>query len=90
MPKKISIEIKKNKKWQKDNLKILLNKYYFIDKFEKLSNISLQMSNISISPSKADKYSIKIAKDGILRSSTQILTQKGVDMNKIREMIFKR
>ena len=29
---------------------------------------------------------IKIAKDGVLRSSNEILTQKGVDMNKIREI----
>ena len=31
------------------------------------------------------KYT-KIAKDGILRSSNEILTQKGVDMHKIREI----
>ena len=61
-------------------------KSLFIDKFEKLSNISLQMSNISISPSKADKYSIKIAKDGILRSAEEILTHKGVDMKKLRSI----
>ena len=61
-------------------------KLLFIDKFDKLSNISLQMSNISISPSKADKYSIKIAKDGILRSAEEILTHKGVDMKKLRSI----
>ena len=35
---------------------------------------------------KAEKFGIKIAKDGVLRSSNEILTQKGVDMNKIREI----
>ena len=39
-----------------------------------------------ISPNKAEQYGIKIAKDGVLRSSNEILTQKGVDMSKIREI----
>ena len=42
------------------------------------------MSNLNISPSKADKFGIKIAKDGVFRSAEEILTQKGVDMRKIR------
>ena len=44
------------------------------------------MKNLSISPSKAENFGIKIAKDGVLRSSNEILTQKGVDMKKIREI----
>ena len=44
------------------------------------------MSKSSISPSKAEKYGIKIAKDGILRSSNEVLTQKDVNMSKIREI----
>ena len=56
------------------------------DKFEKLSKISLQMSNLNISPSKADNFGIKIAKDGVLRSAEEILTQKDVNMRKIREI----
>ena len=39
-----------------------------------------------ISPSKIKNFNIKIAKDGILRKSNEILTQKGVDMKKIREI----
>ena len=42
------------------------------------------MSNLNISPSKADKFGIKIAKDGVFRSAEEILTQKSVDMTKIR------
>ena len=61
-------------------------KRIFEDKFEKLSKISLQMSNLSISPSKADKFGVKIAKDGVLRSAEEILTQKNVDMRKIRDI----
>ena len=58
----------------------------FNDKFQKLSKISMQMSNLNITPSKADKYGIKIAKDGVFRSADEILTQKNVDMRKIREI----
>ena len=58
----------------------------FEDKFDKLGKISLQMSNLNISPSKADKFGIRIAKDGVFRSAEEILTQKGVDMRKIRKI----
>ena len=44
------------------------------------------MSNLNISPSKADKFGIKIAKDGVFRSAEEILTQKNVDMTKIRNI----
>ena len=44
------------------------------------------MSKLKITPSKASKYSIRIAKDGISRDANEILSQKGVDMNKIREI----
>ena len=44
------------------------------------------MNKSSISPSKAEKFGIKIAKDGISRSSNELLTQKGVNMNKIRKI----
>ena len=44
------------------------------------------MSESSISPTKIEKFDIKIAKDGILRKSNEILTQKGIDMKKIREI----
>ena len=44
------------------------------------------MTNLHISPSKASKYGIILAKDGVLRNASQILSQKGVDMQKIREI----
>ena len=44
------------------------------------------MTKSSIPPSKAEKFEIKIAKDGIFRSSNEVLTQKGVNMSKIREI----
>ena len=58
----------------------------FKDKEHKLRIISKIMSELSISPTKIKNFDIKIAKDGILRKSNEILTQKGVDMKKIREI----
>ncbi len=61
-------------------------KSLYLDKFDKIEKINLKMSKSSISPSKAEKFGIKIAKDGILRSSNEVLTQKYVNMIKIREI----
>jgi tRNA uridine 5-carboxymethylaminomethyl modification enzyme len=61
-------------------------KVLYLDKFEKIEKINLKMNKSSISPSKAEKFGIKIAKDGILRSSNEVLTQKDVNMSKIREI----
>ena len=61
-------------------------KDFYLDKFDKITQINIKMGQSTISPNKADEFDIKIAKDGVLRSSNEILTQKGVDMNKIREI----
>ena len=61
-------------------------KTLYLDKFNKIKQINVKMSKLTISPNKADKFGIKIAKDGVLRSSNEILTQKGVDMSKIRKI----
>jgi len=61
-------------------------KNIFKDKESKLKIITKKMSESSISPTKIKEFNIKIAKDGILRKSNEILTQKGVDMMKIREI----
>jgi tRNA uridine 5-carboxymethylaminomethyl modification enzyme len=58
----------------------------FKDKASKLKIITKKMSESSISPTKIKEFDIKIAKDGVLRKSNEILTQKGVDMTKIREI----
>ncbi len=58
----------------------------FKDKEYKIGIVSKIMSESSISPSKIVNFDIKIAKDGVLRRSNEILTQKGVDMKKIREI----
>ena len=44
------------------------------------------MNKLKISPSKIEKFGIKIAKDGIYRSANEVLSQKDVKMDKIREI----
>ena len=61
-------------------------KNFYEDKYKKIDAIVKKMEKSSISPSKAQDFGIKIAKDGVLRPSNEILTQKGVDMEKIREI----
>ena len=63
-----------------------VRKTLYLDKLDKISQINAKMGQSTISPNKAEKFGVKIAKDGILRSSNEILTQKGVDMSKIREI----
>ena len=61
-------------------------KNIFEDKAVKLDIIIKKMSVSLISPTKIKDFGINIAKDGIFRKSNEILTQKGVDMKKIREI----
>ena len=58
----------------------------FKHKSSKLAKINFKMNKLSITPSKVSKFSINIAKDGIFRTANEILTQKGVDMRRIREI----
>ena len=58
----------------------------FEDKSIKLKNLSKKMDELKISPSEAEKYGVKIAKDGVYRSANSILAQKGVKFNKIRDI----
>ena len=59
---------------------------HFNEKSSNLKKMDKMMSNMKISPSKALKYGVIIAKDGILRTANQILSQKGVNIGKIREI----
>ena len=65
---------------------MIKEKELYNDKHKKIRSIVNKMDKSNISPSKAEIFGIKIAKDGVLRSSNEILTQKGVDMKKIREI----
>ncbi len=79
-------DIRLTKKGINNGLVLNERKNYFEDKFIKLNKLSLKMDKLTITPSKIESYGINIAKDGVLRSATQILGQKGVDMTKIREI----
>ena len=61
-------------------------KNLYEDKSTKIDIILNKMLKLNISPSKVDKFGIKIAKDGVLRSSSEVLAQKDVTMSKIREI----
>jgi tRNA uridine 5-carboxymethylaminomethyl modification enzyme len=56
------------------------------EKFKNLAKVNKIMKKLTISPSKAAKYGVNIAKDGISRNAEQILSQNDVKMNKIREI----
>ena len=58
----------------------------FKEKSKKLAEMQEKMDKLNITPSKISKYGINIAKDGISRSASQVLGQKGVNMIKIREI----
>jgi len=61
-------------------------KYIFKEKDKYMKNTLSKMENLMISPSKVSNYGIKISKDGIKRNAIQILSQKSVNMDKIREI----
>ena len=63
-----------------------IRKEIFSEKLLKLKEISKKMSVLNISPSKAEFHQIIIAKDGVLRSPNEVLSRKGVSMDKIREI----
>tara|TARA_Y100000816_G_scaffold290055_1_gene277876 strand:- start:3510 stop:5381 length:1872 start_codon:yes stop_codon:yes gene_type:complete len=58
----------------------------FKDKYSQLSKIQIKMDNLMITPSKASRFGINIAKDGVSRSANNLLGQKSVNMRKIREI----
>ena len=55
------------------------------EKFKNLAKIYKIMKNLNITPSKAAKYGVNIAKDGISRNAEQILSQKDVKMRKLEK-----
>ena len=56
------------------------------EKSIQLEKAQKDMEKLTITPSKIAKYGVNIAKDGISRNAIQILSQKSVDMLKIREI----
>ena len=61
-------------------------KELYLEKYYQLKKIQNKMDKLTISPSKVSKFGVNIAKDGVKRNANQILSQKLVDMSKIREI----
>ena len=64
----------------------LERKKLFEDKSTKLEKLNKKMDELKISPTEAEKYGVKIAKDGVYRSANSVLAQKGVKFNKIKDI----
>ncbi len=58
----------------------------FDNKQKKIFKVLNDLKKFSMSPNEAEKYSIKIAKDGVKRSALQILGLKGVNLTKLRSI----
>ncbi len=61
-------------------------KNIYKEKHSKLKKMQDKMDKLIITPTKVAKFGINIAKDGAIRNANQILSQKSVDMSKIREI----
>ena len=61
-------------------------KKLYKEKHSKLKKMQDKMDKLIITPTKVAKFGVNIAKDGTIRNANQILSQKSVDMSKIREI----
>ena len=55
-------------------------------KINKINELSNCLKSLKISPNEAEKFNIKIAKDGIKRSAFDILSREGVTFDKLRSI----
>jgi len=58
----------------------------FTKKINKINELSNYLKSLKISPNKAEKYNIKIAKDGVKRSGFEVLSRKEVTFKKLRSI----
>ena len=58
----------------------------FTKKINKINELGNSLKSLKISPNEAEKFNIKIAKDGVKRSAFDILSRKGVSFNKLRSI----
>ncbi len=61
------------------------NKIFF-NKQKKLNQVQDVLNKVFISPNEAEKYSIKIAKDGVKRSGLKVLGMRDVNINLLRSI----
>jgi len=58
----------------------------FTRKYNKIKSLGNILKSLKLSPNKAEKFDIKIAKDGVMRSAFEILSRDGVNFDKIRSI----
>ena len=58
----------------------------FIKKINKINDLNYALKKLKISPNEAEKFNVKIAKDGIKRTAFHILSREGITFDKIRSI----
>jgi len=58
----------------------------YTKKCNKINKLSNCLKSLKISPNEAEKFNIKIAKDGVKRTAFEILSRKGVTFKKLRSI----
>ena len=58
----------------------------FTKKINKINELSNNLKTLKISPNEAQKYNIKIAKDGVKRTAFELLSRDGVTFSKLRSI----
>ena len=58
----------------------------YTKKINKINELSNCLKSLKLSPNEAEKFNIKIAKDGIKRSAFDILSREGVTFGKLRSI----
>ena len=58
----------------------------FTKKVNKINELSNSLKSLKISPNEAEKFDIKVARDGVKRSAFEILSREGVTFNKLRSI----
>ena len=58
----------------------------YTKKVNKINELNNSLKSLKISPNEAEKFNIKIAKDGVKRSAFEILSRDGVTFSKLRSI----
>ena len=61
-------------------------KKYHFEKVKKLQKIINTLKSFTLTPNEASKHSIKIAQDGVRRKLTDVMSQRNLNMAKIRQI----
>ena len=59
---------------------------FYTKKNNKINELSNALKTLKLSPNEAEKFNVRVAKDGIKRSAFNILSRKGVSFTKLRSI----